>query len=69
MAELKNFSPSVSPSEPKTPVVVFPQLPCVMLNALEVLGFKVVSSTSCAGQRTGRAVVVWTLWKDFDETA
>jgi hypothetical protein len=62
LAELKNFSPTSSnTSNPKNPCIIFPQPPCVMLNALEVLGFKVLSSTTSDG------VVVWTLWKEFDE--
>jgi len=62
LAELKNFSPAPAASaSPKNPTIAFPQPPCVVLNALEVLGFKVISST------TASDVIVWTLWKEFDE--
>ena len=57
LAELKNFSPAPAASaSPKNPTIAFPQPPCVVLNALEVLGFKVISST------TASDVIVWTLW-------
>ena len=57
LAELKNFSPAPAASaSPKNPTIAFPQPPCVVLNALEVLGFKVISST------TASDVIVRTLW-------
>ena len=59
LAELKNFSPVASTN--KNPTIAFPQPPCVVLNALEVLGFKVVSCTSASD------VIVWTLWDGVSE--
>merc|ERR1719510_728047 len=42
IAELKNFSPGV---DKDNYTIIFPQHPCVILNALEILGFNVVSSS------------------------
>ncbi len=58
LAELSNFSPGTN-KEPYG--YVFPQHPCVILNALDVLGFRVVSSCNDVSGR-----VTWTLRKDFD---
>lgn len=61
LAELKNFSPAPAVSaSSKNPTIAFPQPPCVVLNALEVLGFKVISST------TASDVIVWTLWDGIE---
>ena len=42
IADLKNFSPGV---DKDNYTITFPQHPCVILNALEVLGFRVISSS------------------------
>ena len=42
LSDLRNFNPGV---DKDTYTITFPQHPCVILNALEVLGFRVVSST------------------------
>ena len=50
MAELKNFAPAPAAStSAKNPTIAFPQPPCVVLNALEVLGFKVRFSSIQGG--------------------
>ena len=78
IAELKNFSPGV---DKDNYTIIFPQHPCVILNALEILGFNVVSSSpkimfndSKAGH-VNRQIeeiknrpdqsIIWTLKKDF----
>ncbi|XP_043227613.1 uncharacterized protein LOC122384345 isoform X4 [Amphibalanus amphitrite] len=43
--------------------VLFPQHPCVILSALEVLGFQVV--TSCPGVPEDSDSYVWTLKKEL----
>ena len=61
LAELKNFTPAPAASaSSKNPTIAFPQPPCVLLNALEVLGFKVISSA------TAGDVIVWTLWDGIE---
>jgi len=57
LQDLKNFSPSANRDNY---TVSFPQHACVILNALEVLGFRVISSAGVSD------VVTWTLRKDFD---
>ena len=42
IADLKNFSPGV---DKDNYTITFPQHPCVILNTLEVLGFRVISSS------------------------
>jgi hypothetical protein len=78
IAELKNFSPGV---DKDNYTITFPQHPCVILNALEILGFHVISSSPkliCNDSNT-RLVngqieaiknqpdqsIIWTLKKDF----
>ena len=57
--ELVNFSPK--PSRDNY-TLNFCQHPCVILNALEVLGFQVICSTS--GKNNS---VIWTMLRDFDK--
>ena len=71
---MRNFNPGV---DKDTYTITFPQHPCVILNALEVLGFRVVSSTPkivLSGQNdysneanTIEQTIVWTLRKEFEE--
>ena len=56
--ELINFAPG--PSRDNY-TLSFSQHPCVILNALEVLGFKIVSSTSKGN------FLVWTMRKEFSQ--
>jgi len=58
--ELLNFSPG--PSKDNY-TLNFHQHPCVILNALEVLGFQVITSTP---GRSG-STVVWTMRKEFEK--
>ena len=58
--ELLNFSPG--PSKDNY-TLSFQQHPCVILNALEVLGFQIVTSTPGKNSST----VVWTMRKDFEK--
>jgi len=58
--ELLNFSPG--PSKDNY-TLNFHQHPCVILNALEVLGFQVITSTPGRSAST----VVWTMRKDFEK--
>jgi hypothetical protein len=48
LLDLKNFSPGVHGDNY---TITFPQHPCVILNALEVLGFRVISSAPKTGGR------------------
>ena len=59
LSELKNFSPS---GNPDSYTFRFPHHACVLLNALEVLGFEVVSSTTMADDADS---VIWTMRKEF----
>lgn len=61
LSDLKNFSPGVNKDNY---TVTFPQHPCVILNALEVLGFRIV--TSCPNGMNPD-VTVWTLRKEFED--
>ena len=56
--ELVNFAPG--PSRDNY-TLSFSQHPCVILNALEVLGFQIVSSTSKGN------FLVWTMRKEFSQ--
>ena len=56
--ELINFAPG--PSRDNY-TISFYQHPCVILNALEVLGFQIVTSTS----RGQESTLVWTMKKEF----
>jgi len=56
--ELINFAPG--PSRDNY-TISFYQHPCVILNALEVLGFQIISSTS----RSKESTLVWTMRKEF----
>ena len=58
--ELINFSPG--PSKDNY-TLDFHQHPCVILNALEVLGFQVVASSRGGKEST----LIWTLRKDFEK--
>ena len=61
VSDLKNFNPSAVDSDNYT--IMFPQHPCVILNALEVLGFHIVTATpSTQPPHT----IVWTMRKDFE---
>ena len=78
IAELKNFSPGV---DKDNYTIIFPQQPCVILNALEILGFHVVASSpklifnhSNTRHVNGQIQeikdqpdqsIIWTLKKDF----
>lgn len=62
LSDLKNFSPGVSPDNY---TIRFPQHPCVILNALEVLGFSVVSSAQKT-KADGSDQIVWTMRKEFE---
>lgn len=81
LADLRNFNPGV---DKDNYTITFPQHPCVILNALEVLGFRVVastpkilfpqSSTSTCASPVGEngnieQSIVWTLRKDFEDMA
>ena len=79
IAEMKNFNPGVGHDHY---TVNFPHHPCIILNALEVLGFHVISSAPKVLYNNGtKAVngtintyrnqpdqsVIWTLKKEFDQ--
>jgi len=72
---LRNFNPGV---DKDNYTITFPQHPCVILNALEVLGFRVVSSTpkvvfpssgtgDYSNETSIEQSIVWTLRKEFEE--
>ena len=78
IADLKNFSPGV---DKDNYTITFPQHPCVILNALEVLGFDVISSApkvifNTYTQNVNGNIpaiknqhdqsIVWTLKKEFE---
>jgi len=58
--ELVNFSPK---SGRDNYTLNFRQHPCVILNALEVLGFQVVTST----RNYNETSIIWTMRRDFDK--
>ena len=75
---MRNFLPGVGADNY---TITFPQHPCVILNALEILGFCVVSSTqkqalndnqgtcnkdTAAHNWHSKDTIIWTLRKDFD---
>ena len=80
LSDLRNFSPGV---DKDNYTITFPQHPCVILNALEVLGFRVVSSapkvvlspppsTNNSNESTTPSSsieqsIVWTLRKEFED--
>ena len=79
IAEMKNFNPGVGHDHY---TVNFPHHPCIILNALEVLGFHVISSAPKVLYNNGtKAVngtintyrnqpdqsVIWTLKKEFEQ--
>ena len=77
LSDLRNFSPGV---DKDNYTITFPQHPCVILNALEVLGFRVVSSapkvvfspsTNNSNESTTTSSIeqsiVWTLRKEFED--
>ena len=57
--DLKNFSPGANTDNY---TITFPQHPCVILNALEVLGFRIITSTT-----SHENIITWTLRKDFED--
>ena len=63
LSDLRNFSPGANKDNY---TITFPQHPCVILNALEVLGFRVVASTASPAEP---ALITWTLRKEFDDQA
>lgn len=65
LLDLKNFSPGV---DRDNYTITFPQHPCVILNALEVLGFRVVSSAPRSGTSfPNQQSIVWTMRKEFEK--
>ena len=72
LSDLKNFNPGV---DKDNYTITFPQHPCVILNALEVLGFRVVSSTpkivfpdpDVEFKTSIEQSIVWTLRKEFED--
>ena len=65
LLDLKNFSPGV---DRDNYTITFPQHPCVILNALEVLGFRVVSSApKTGGSFPNQQSIVWTMRKEFEK--
>ena len=64
VSELINFQPGPSRDNYS---LDFHQHPCVILNALEVLGFQVVSSNKGNEIQSRRITTIWTLRKDFDK--
>ena len=76
ISEMRNFLPRVGED---SYTITFPQHPCVILNALEILGFSVVSSTSKLPSNDSSDIrnisenkchskhsIIWTLRKEFD---
>ena len=78
ISEMRNFLPGVGDDNY---TITFPQHPCVILNALEILGFCVVSSTqkqslndnleirnkeTTSHKCQSKHTIIWTLRKDFD---
>jgi len=59
LADLRNFSPS---PDMDNYTVTFPQHPAVILNALEVFGFRVVTCCTAVDNK-----YVWTMRKDYEE--
>ena len=75
---MKNFLPRVGDD---SYTITFPQHPCVILNALEILGFSVVSSAPKVSLNNSTEIrnndmeshkhrskhsIIWTLRKEFD---
>ena len=78
IAEMRNFLPGVGYDNY---TITFPQHPCVILNALEIMGFSVVSSAPKVSLNNNMEIInkdetthnhqsqhsiIWTLRKDFD---
>lgn len=63
LSDLKNFHPGANRDNY---TITFHQHPCVILNALEVLGFKVVTSAPKLNGNQEQTFV-WTMRKEFEK--
>lgn len=67
LEQLKRFDYTSDCGDGDKFAIAFKQHPCVILTALEVLGYKVVSSSSCANNKLDNYEYMWTMRKEFSE--